>query len=111
MRWHTKLFDTAVSHALDMATNNYFSHVSLDGRIFSERISAVGYDWAAVGENIAAGQTSIDQVMTEWLKSPGHCANIMNDDFTEIAVACVRNDTSTYKRYWAMELGRPQSQE
>lgn len=105
--WNAKLFDAAAGHAKDMATNNYFSHQSQDGRTFSQRITAAGYNWSTVGENIAAGQTSVEQVMNGWLQSPGHCANIMNGNFTEVAVSCVRNDASTYKFYWAMELGRP----
>jgi uncharacterized protein YkwD len=107
--WNAKLFDAAAGHAYDMASKNYFSHQSQDGRTFSQRITAAGYDWAAAGENIAAGQTTIDQVMNGWLQSAGHCANIMNGNFTEVAVSCVRNDSSTYKYYWVMELGRPRS--
>ncbi|NEX63474.1 CAP domain-containing protein [Noviherbaspirillum sp. 17J57-3] len=106
--WNARLFDAAAAHAQDMAANNYFSHVSLDGTTFSQRITAAGYAWSAVGENIAAGQTTPAEVMAAWLASPGHCANIMNAAYTEVAVACVRNDASQYKWYWAMELGHPQ---
>ncbi|HEX7636334.1 MAG TPA: CAP domain-containing protein [Noviherbaspirillum sp.] len=109
MTWNSKLFDASAAHALDMASNNYFSHNSLDGRTFSQRITAAGYAWASVGENIAAGYPSIEQVMNGWLQSPGHCANIMNGTYTEVGVACGKNDASTYKTYWVMDLGRPQS--
>ena len=105
--WNGRLFDAAAGHAQDMATNNYFSHVSQDGRTFSQRITNAGYAWSTVAENIAAGQGTVAQVMDGWLQSPGHCANIMNGNYTEIGVACARNDASTYKQYWAMELGRP----
>jgi uncharacterized protein YkwD len=105
--WNGKLTDAAAGHAADMATNNYFSHASLDGRTFSQRISATGYLWSAVGENIAAGQKTPEEVMTAWLDSPGHCENIMNATYTEVGVACVSNQASLYKVYWAMELGRP----
>jgi uncharacterized protein YkwD len=107
INWNARLFDAAAAHAGDMAANNYFSHVSLDGRTFSQRISAASYTWSAVGENIAAGQSTPEQVMAGWLDSPGHCQNIMNPSYTEVAVSCVRNEESLYKRYWAMELGRP----
>jgi uncharacterized protein YkwD len=105
--WNDKLFAAGVGHATDMGQQNYFSHTSLDGRTFDQRITAAGYSWSAAGENIAAGQTSLEQVMNDWLKSPGHCVNIMNGNYTEVGVTCVKNDTSTYKQYWAMELGRP----
>lgn len=107
LAWNSRLADAGSAHAADMAVNNYFSHLGRDGRIFSQRIDAAGYAWAAAGENIAAGQHSVDQVVAEWLASPGHCANIMEPDFTEIGVACVRNDNAEYRYYWAMELGLP----
>ena len=105
--WNAKLFDAAAGHALDMANKNYFAHNSLDGRTFSQRITAAGYTWTAAGENIAAGQGTVEQVMNGWLQSPNHCANIMSANFTEGAVACARNDASTYKTYWVMDLARP----
>jgi uncharacterized protein YkwD len=105
--WNDKLFAAGVGHATDMGAKNYFSHTSLDGRTFDQRITGAGYSWSFAGENIAAGQTSIEQVMNDWLKSPGHCANVMNGNYTEVGVTCVKNDSSTYKQYWAMELGRP----
>ncbi|MDF3036562.1 MAG: hypothetical protein K0S28_1836 [Paucimonas sp.] len=107
LRWNTNLTTAAYGHSLDMATNNYFSHTSLDGRTFSQRITNAGYAWSAAGENIAAGQTSVSSVMNGWLNSPGHCANIMNATYVDIGVACERNDSSTYKLYWTMNLARP----
>lgn len=107
LSWNTKLFNAAAAHSADMAAKNYFSHTSLDGRTFSQRITAAGYNWNYAGENIAAGQTTVDQVMNAWINSPGHCANLMNKNFTEVGVACVRNDASTYRLYWTMDLARP----
>lgn len=107
LKWNDKLFNAAAGHSADMAAKNYFSHTSLDGRSFSQRITNAGYDWRAAGENIAAGQTSVAQVMTAWVNSPGHCANLMNKNFTEVGVACVKNDASSYRYYWTMELAQP----
>lgn len=108
LTWNSKLFDAAAAHAADMAANDYFAHDSPDGRTFSQRISAAGYAWSTVGENIAGGQRSVEQVMAAWLDSPPHCAAIMNPAFTEFGVSCTSNGNSTYDYYWAMELGRPQ---
>jgi uncharacterized protein YkwD len=105
--WNGKLADAAAGHAQDMATNNYFSHTGQDGRSFSQRITAAGYSWTAAGENIAAGQTTPEQVVNAWLQSPGHCENIMNGSYTEAGVACAKNDAAAYKTYWVMELGKP----
>ena len=91
-----------------MVALNYFSHVSADGRTLAERISATGYDWSIVGENLAAGQLTVNEVMSSWRASPGHCANMLDPGFSEIGVACVLGTTdNTYRRYWTMNLARP----
>ena len=106
LAWNTTLLTAAKGHSLDMAQKNYFSHISQDGRSLGQRITAAGYNWSNVGENIAAGQTSVEQVMNSWIKSPGHCQNLMNPNFRDVAVACMRNDAADYRLYWTMNLGR-----
>jgi uncharacterized protein YkwD len=107
LAWNSKLFDASAGHSGDMANQNYFSHTSLDGRTFDQRITAAGYSWSRLGENIAAGQGNVATVMAGWMASPGHCSNIMGANFTEVGVACVVNNSSTYRTYWTMDLGRP----
>lgn len=107
LAWNSKLFDASAGHSADMANNNYFSHTSLDGRTFDQRVTAAGYTWSRLGENIAAGQGTVTTVMTGWMASPGHCSNIMGANFTEVGVACVINNSSIYRTYWTMDLGKP----
>lgn len=107
LSWNTNLFNAAGAHSTDMAANNYFSHTSLDGRNAGQRITGAGYGWSAYGENIAAGQTSVQSVVDGWLASPGHCANIMNPGYADIGTACVTSSTSNYPTYWTMDLARP----
>ena len=107
LAWNNKLFNAAAGHSTDMASNNYFSHTSLDGRTFGQRITNAGYQWSRLGENIAAGQSSVQSVMAVWMASAPHCSNIMNSNITELGVACVVNDSSTYRFYWTMDLGKP----
>ncbi|WP_309678773.1 CAP domain-containing protein [Polaromonas sp.] len=104
--WNSLLLKAATGHSADMASNNYFSHTSLDGRTLSQRVLAAGYNYSAAGENIAAGQRSVESAMAGWINSPGHCQNLMEPLFRDIAVACVRNDSATYSYYWTMDLGR-----
>ena len=106
LNWNTTLLQAAKGHATDMATNNYFSHTGLDGRSPAQRVSAAGYNYSRMGENIAAGQPSVASVMAAWIASPSHCQNMMTPEYLDIAVACVRNDASAYRLYWAMEMGR-----
>lgn len=107
LNWNDPLFSAAARHSRDMAINNYFSHTSLDGRTFSQRIAAEGYASSWAGENIAAGQQTAAAVMNSWLNSPGHCANIMRAEYRDVAVSCVQQSGSTYGRYWTMTLARP----
>ena len=106
LAWNAALLLAAKGHSADMAQKNYFSHTSQDGRNAGQRVTAAGYTWSSYGENIAAGQASVEQVMSGWANSPGHCQNLMNPSFKDVAVACVRNDAADYRLYWTMNLGR-----
>ncbi|HEY2292131.1 MAG TPA: CAP domain-containing protein, partial [Thermoanaerobaculia bacterium] len=56
------------------------------GETVRERARAAGYDWRAIGENIAEGQLSVDEVMSTWMHSPPHRKNILDRDFKELGV-------------------------
>jgi len=61
-----------------MATNNYFSHTSLTGTTFDQRIANAGYTGGSpLGENTAGGMSSPQSVVNAWMGSPGHRTNIM----------------------------------
>lgn len=105
LTWNTTLFDAATMHSADMAANNYFSHVSPAGQTTQERLAAVGYDWSALAENIALGQTSVASVLAAWMASAGHCANMMGAAYRHVALSCVRNTAGS--RYWTLNLARP----
>jgi uncharacterized protein YkwD len=107
LAWNAKLTSAAYGHSRDMADQNYFAHNSLDGRTMAQRITAAGYSWSAIGENIAAGYGSVQAVVDGWMASEGHCANIMSATYKDIGVACARNTNSTYGTYWTMDLGKP----
>jgi uncharacterized protein YkwD len=106
--WNTTLTDAAKLHSQDMIARNFFDHTNPSGQDAGDRVSAQGYNWNAVGENIAAGQRSVQQVMDGWMASSGHCNNIMNSNFAEVGVACVLepNDPNGYDYYWTMVLAR-----
>ncbi len=107
VRWNDLLTQAATAHSLDMATQNYFSHTSADGRSMSDRVNATGFSWSSLGENIAAGQVGIDAVVDGWMRSDGHCANMMNPAFDTIGLACVAGGSgSAYRSYWTLNLAR-----
>ncbi len=107
LAWSTQLEQAAVAHSTDMATNDFFDHTGSDGSTMVSRVNDTGYGWTLLAENIAAGQSTVADVVAAWMDSPDHCENIMNPSLREIALACVRNDAATYRRYWTMDLGAP----
>ena len=93
-------------HSQDMGIRDYFSHDSLDGTKFYERIIDEGYTYNLCGENIAAGSATPEDVVDVWMNSPGHRANILNPDFCDIGVGYALTSGSTYYHYWTQDFGR-----
>ena len=98
----------ALSHAEDMAARRKLSHSGQDGSTPGERATRSGYRWRAVGENIAAGQSTAGQVVADWLKSPQHCGNIMSPDYSEMGVAFAVAPQSEMGIYWVQLFAAPQ---
>lgn len=92
------LISASARHSLDMAKVMKLDHAGSDGSSFSERITAAGYEWSDAGENVAWNQRSIPDVIDSWLKSPGHCANIMNAKRPEFGSACEKASDGSF--YW-----------
>jgi uncharacterized protein YkwD len=107
LNWHCTLEDVAYAHSKDMGDYNFFSHTGSVGLTVDGRVSNAGYDWSTVGENIAAGQQTIEIVMAAWLDSPGHCANVMRSIYTEFGASSYRVDGSNYPIYWTQVFARP----
>lgn len=98
LTWNDKIENAALTHSIDMDTNDFFSHTGSDGSDVGDRFDNVGYTWSAYGENIAKGYTSEESVIAAWLNSPGHCQNIMRPYFTEMGVSKVGS-------YWTQDFG------
>ena len=97
----------AYEHAADMARHDYFEHVDLSGHTPADRVRAIGYREKLVGENIAYGPTSAEEVVTGWLHSTGHCENIMEPRFVEMGLAQASGQGSRRGRYWDQVLTQP----
>ena len=109
LSWHCTLEAAAYQHSRDMGDHNFFSHTGSDGLSVGDRVTNAGYTWSAVGENIAAGYPAVDTVMTAWLGSPGHCANIMRASYTEFGAASYAVVGSDYPIYWTQVFARPRN--
>ena len=108
LNWNDTLYSAAEGHSLDMAKRNYFEHRSPEGATVSQRVSAARYNWKSVGENLAAGDTSVAEAVQGWLDSPEHCENMLDARFRDVAVACVQQPGTQWGTYWTMVLGRKQ---
>ena len=88
-----KLSRAARAHAKDMTRRNYFSHTSLNGSSFLDRIRRTGYlsnahAWMA-GENLAWGSGHLATprlTVRAWMNSPGHRHNILTGRFSSIGI-------------------------
>jgi uncharacterized protein YkwD len=100
-----RLAAAAQVHSSDMAAGDYFSHGSRDGRTPFQRIAAAGFAFSVAAENIAAGQRSPQDVLTGWMNSPGHRANILNCALTHIGVGYATG--GSYRAYWVQDFGTP----
>lgn len=103
----TRLRCAARKHSMDMGMKNFFSHTGSNGSTFTQRITNAGYVYTAAGENIAAGQTTPTAVVDGWMKSTGHCNNIMNPNFKHLGVGYSYASGATYRHYWTQDFGRP----
>jgi uncharacterized protein YkwD len=106
LRLSRMLGAAAESHSRDMAQNDYFSHDLADGRTWAENILDSGYDSSTpIGENIAAGYSSAEEVFAQWIKSDTHRENMLSDRFASIGIARAHNADSTYGWYWTTTFG------
>jgi uncharacterized protein YkwD len=108
LSWSAPLASMAYGHSLDMVTANFFSHTSSNGDTLGVRIQRVDYAWSAVGENIAAGFSTTADVVDAWMRSDGHCKNIMNPAYQHAGASCVVGTASTvHSNYWTLNFGAP----
>jgi uncharacterized protein YkwD len=106
--WSDLLGRAALGHSRDMATRRYFDHHEADGSDAAERVQRLGYRWSRVGENIASGQGSPEEAVAGWIASPGHCANLMNPNYTQMGAAFAINQASENKTmYWTQVFATP----
>ena len=94
------LSDGASIRAVEI--KDLFAHTRPDG---TSCFTALEKSYNPAGENIAAGQTSPANVMTSWMNSPGHRANILTEDYRKIGVGYYYDANSYYKHHWVQMFG------
>lgn len=99
------LMRLALEQARAMATRDRLDHDV--GRGFSQRIAGSGYDARAAYENIGAGYHTLAEAFSGWRGSPGHRANMLRPEVTQIGIAAAYQPRSKYKVFWALILAAP----
>jgi uncharacterized protein YkwD len=99
----------AFGHAADMAVHNYFEHQDLTGASPADRVRAVGFKEKLVGENIAYGPQTVEEVVQGWLDSPDHCENIMDPRFAQMGIAEAPGRVGRRGLYWVQLLVEPRA--
>jgi len=102
LTYNAQLDSAAQSHSNDMVANGYFSHAGQNGSTIATRAIAAGYNFTAIGENIAQGQANENLAMNGWISSPGHQANNVNPAFREFGLGRAGSGANTT---WTLMLG------
>ncbi|MFS0913214.1 FG-GAP-like repeat-containing protein [Microbacterium sp. 179-I 3D2 NHS] len=89
----------AAEWARQLASSCTLAHSTSAWR--SSRVAA--YGWVATGENIAAGQPDAASVVSGWMNSPGHRANILDKRYTGLGVGYATG--TCYRTYWVQIFG------
>ncbi len=95
----SELSNVARTKSQDMHDNNYFSHTSPSYGSPFDMLTSFTISYSSAGENIAMGYTSPEAVMSAWMNSPGHRANILNASYTQIGIGYVASGN-----YWTQEF-------
>jgi len=101
----TILDRVAHDHAEDMAARGHMEHAGGDGSTPAERASRAGYAWMRIAENVAQGQATPEEAVASWLKSSGHCANLMDAAYSEMGIGVATAGAGG--PYWAQVFATP----
>jgi uncharacterized protein YkwD len=106
LRADDRLDSSAQTWSNAMVANHEFTH----GADFSGRISAAGFRWSFVGENIATGFRTPRQVVNGWMSSTGHCENILNPSYRDVGTGVNRHAIggfATGPATWTQDFALP----
>jgi uncharacterized protein YkwD len=100
-----ELDEAAQEYSQVLATSGCFDHTCGPVPSFADRDNQAGYTgWSAIGENIAAGYATPEDVVSGWMASPGHRANMLSPNFSELGVG-MASGADSFGTYWTEEFG------
>ncbi len=105
LRHNGLLSQAADAHSKDQAAQEKLTHTGSDGSSPGDRIDRTGYPWRTWAENAAGGYGTAERVVDGWVRSPGHLANILNPNVTEIGLGIAY--TAGGYPYWTQVFAAP----
>jgi uncharacterized protein YkwD len=105
---NAQLGNAAQNYSQVLAATGCFEHTCGAVPDFADRDAQAGYTgWSTIGENIAAGYPTPEAVVSGWMASPGHRANILSSNYTEIGIGVI-SGAGKLGTYWTQEFGSRQ---
>ncbi|NTU41814.1 MAG: CAP domain-containing protein [Nitrospirales bacterium] len=104
LSWNDRLANAALRQCRDMSRSRFLGHTGSDGSSSSDRVGDEGYNWERCAENVSEGYKTPEDAVNAWLKSEGHCRNIMNPEYRDAGVA--KTFGKGWRPYWTLVLGR-----
>ncbi|MEM8554446.1 MAG: CAP domain-containing protein [Pseudomonadota bacterium] len=106
VNYDARLDRAAQLHAADLAARRVLSHGSGPDNTLTvgDRVTAQGYTWSLVAENVAFNQRDTEDVFQAWMTSDGHRANILAPGITHFGFGGASNDMGPY---WAQVFAAP----
>lgn len=89
LQYNSSLSESAAKKANDMFTHNYWAHTSPSGTTPWDFFKEVDYRYSIAGENLARDFYDTESLMSGWMNSPTHKANIINSKYQEIGIGVV----------------------
>ena len=99
MTWCDNAATAGRLHSEDMATQNYVSHTSADGRLFCMRLRENGVLYSTCAENLCAGYYSGIGANNAWVNSAQHRANLLNANMDRCGIGFGYGADSDYRYY------------
>ncbi|MEA2056109.1 MAG: CAP domain-containing protein [Patescibacteria group bacterium] len=104
-----KLSAAALAKAQDMLDDQYWAHVSPDGRQPWDFIKEANYTYRVAGENLARDFQEAESMMQAWMSSPTHKANVLNNKYEQIGIAVVDGKLEGFETTLVVQMfGTPQ---
>lgn len=98
--------DLARGHSVHMTMHSpaFFDHCNPEGDLPCNRAERAGVPYTSIGENLAAGHPTPEQVFAAWLASPSHRANLESPRWTHMGAGRAYDPVSQYGFYWTLAV-------